>query len=657
MPLRLRIEHLFDMVRRWTGPVPGCRGVSWRAASPTVRSIRCPVRHRRPPRGPGPWGRRPAQRREAGCPTPSCTATPTSASWTGPRRQTSWWPRPSAWGSPPWHSPTTTASTGWCGSPRRPGNTACRPCSAASCRWTHQLPVPPSVTHRPPTCWCWPRTRPAMPGWAPPYQRPNWPEARDTPDSPWIGSPTWPERIPTGRSSPGAGRAPFRQPSSAMVRRRQDGPWTTWWNGSAANGWWWSSGTTGTRWTPSVTTPWPASPWAPAWAWWPPTTSTTTARPVAAWPPPWPRCGPAGRWTNWMAGFRPPGRPTCAPGWSRPDGSPDGRRPCPQRPSWVGGVHSTSAWWPPACRPTRVPTGWTRWPSCVGWPPTGPPTATEGAPPNASWGHGPRSTGSWTSSPHSDSPGTSSWCGTSWSSAGGRGSSARDGDRRPTRRSATRWASPTPTLWAWACCSSGSSPRSGTGRPTSTWTSRAVAGRRSSSTCTAATAVGTPPRWPTSSPTGPARRCATRPGHWGTTRVSRTPSPRAWSVGCRPTGRRPTAGRPPAVERFRPGSRPTWPPWPTSCATPPGTSASTPVAWSSATGRWPRCARWSGGAWLTAASCSGTRRTVPRLGWSSSTCWAWACSAPCTTPWTWWPPTREPRSTWHAWTRTRPSTT
>ena len=263
--------------------------MSWRAVSPTVRSILPPIGHRSRWSDPRPWNHRPMRYREAGFPTRSCTATPTSASWTGPRRPTSWWPKPCAWGSPPWRSPTTTASTGWCGSPRRPGSTAYRRSSAASCRWMRRRPVAPSRTRRPPTCWCWPTTRPATPCWAPSYRNPNWRAPRATPGSRWTGSPTWPGRTPIGRSSPAAGRVPSRQPSRAMDRRRHDGPWTTWWNGSAATGWWSRYGTTGTRWTPSGTTPWPGWPWMPAWTWWPPTTSTTTARPAVAWPPLWRR--------------------------------------------------------------------------------------------------------------------------------------------------------------------------------------------------------------------------------------------------------------------------------------------------------------------------------------------------------------------------------
>ena len=66
-------------------------------------------------------------------PTPSCTATPTSASSTAPATPRSWPRRRPGSGSRRWPSPTTTASTAWCASPRRPGRSGCPPCSAPSC--------------------------------------------------------------------------------------------------------------------------------------------------------------------------------------------------------------------------------------------------------------------------------------------------------------------------------------------------------------------------------------------------------------------------------------------------------------------------------------------------------------------------------------------
>ena len=78
-----------------------------------------------------------------------------------------------------------------------------------------------------------------------------------------------------------------------------------------------------------------------------------------------------------------------------------------------------------------------------------------------------------------------------------RTSCARAGVRRPTRRCASRSASPASTRSRTTCCSSGSCPRAGTGRRTSTWTSSTAAARRSSSTSTATTAGTGPPRSPT----------------------------------------------------------------------------------------------------------------------------------------------------------------
>ncbi len=76
-----------------------------------------------------------ARRRPGACPTPSCTATPTSASSTGPPTRRSWSRRRPVWAWRPWPSPITTACTGWSVSPRRPGRWGCRRCSAPSCPW------------------------------------------------------------------------------------------------------------------------------------------------------------------------------------------------------------------------------------------------------------------------------------------------------------------------------------------------------------------------------------------------------------------------------------------------------------------------------------------------------------------------------------------
>ena len=72
--------------------------------------------------------------------TPSCTATPTSASWTARATPRSWSSRPPAWGWTPSRSPTTTGCTAWSGSPRPPPSSGSAPSSARSCRWGSPRP-------------------------------------------------------------------------------------------------------------------------------------------------------------------------------------------------------------------------------------------------------------------------------------------------------------------------------------------------------------------------------------------------------------------------------------------------------------------------------------------------------------------------------------
>ena len=220
-------------------------------------------------------------------------------------------------------------------------------------------------------------------------------------------------------------------------------------------------------------------------------------------------------------------------------------------------------------------------------------------------------------------------------------SSARVGGARRTVPSATRSASPTPTRWSSACCSSGSSRRSVTARRTSTSTSRATGARRSSSTSTRATAATTPPRWPTSSPTGRSRRCATWPRRSASPPASRTRGASSSTRGATLTSpaNQPGGGGPRHPARTSSS-------WPRRSRTRRATSASTRAGWSSATGRWSRCARWSGRGWTSAACCSGTRTTARPPGWSSSTCSAWGCSPPCTCASTWCASTAATRSTW-----------
>ena len=81
------------------------------------------------------WSRKREPYRAAGLPrpprarasrTPSCTATPTSASWTVRVTRRSWSSRRRAWAWTRWHSPTTTACTAWSGSPRPPPSSGSR---------------------------------------------------------------------------------------------------------------------------------------------------------------------------------------------------------------------------------------------------------------------------------------------------------------------------------------------------------------------------------------------------------------------------------------------------------------------------------------------------------------------------------------------------
>jgi error-prone DNA polymerase len=69
---------------------------------------------------------------------------------------------------------------------------------------------------------------------------------------------------------------------------------------------------------------------------------------------------------------------------------------------------------------------------------------------------------------HTWEGGISSPCTTSWPGRAARASCARGAARRPIRRCAMRWASPRWTRRALPCCSSASSRRSATSRPTST---------------------------------------------------------------------------------------------------------------------------------------------------------------------------------------------
>ncbi len=240
-------------------------------------------------------------------------------------------------------------------------------------------------------------------------------------------------------------------------------------------------------------------------------------------------------------------------------------------------------------------------------------------------GRGTRSTTSSPSSRRSASPATSSSCGTSSSSAAGRTSTARAGDRPPTRRSASPSASPRPTRWRSACCSSGSCRPSATARPTSTSTSSPTGARRSSSTSTSATAAATPPRWPTSSPTGPAPRSATWPRRWATPPASRTPGPSGSTAGAASIAGSRQVGRPDAATAASgPHPRRRCSTWRPRSSTSPATWASTPggmVHLRPAGGRGvpgrvgPLGREGSPRRDPIGPSCSGTRTTAPPPAW------------------------------------------
>ena len=301
---------------------------------------------------------------------------------------------------------------------------------------------------------------------------------------------------------------------------------------SVASGWPWSCGTTASRSTRSATTPWPSWRCERGCSAWPPPTPTSTLPLGPGCARPWRRCGRAAASTSSIRGCPRPAA-TCARAPSSSAASPATPGWWRRRPRSAGPAPSTWRWSPPTCRRSPARPATPRWATCAELVHQGgerrygprPAPASRATSRVTAWRprRGPPSTTSSTSSRGSGSPATSSWCGTSSSSAARPTSTARAGARRPTRRSASRSASPRPTPSASACCSSASSPPSATARPTSTSTSRAGAGRRSSSTSTSATAASTPPRWPTSSPTGPARRCATWPRPSGSRPASRTP--------------------------------------------------------------------------------------------------------------------------------------
>ena len=305
--------------RAWDGKILRFLGPNWNAGSPGGRlpPTSLPARTEATPQpgrpGASPTGH-PARVSRAGgggwwSRTPSCTATPTSASSTAPRTRRSW-PRRrpgSAWRRSP--SPTTTACTAWSASPRRPRALGLPTIFGAEL----SLGLPAPQDGRRPT-----RAgehllvlargagglRAAVPG---DHARRSWPAGRRAAPGGagaagrahgghWAGA----DRLPQGRGARRAGRpgadggrgraGPARRPfgrdnvassltdhgdplddgrNDALVRagrrRRVD-----------------RRGHQQRR--------------------------TTRPRAGAGWPPRWPRSGPGAAWTRWTAGCPPPAR-------------------------------------------------------------------------------------------------------------------------------------------------------------------------------------------------------------------------------------------------------------------------------------------------------------------------------------------------------------
>ena len=505
------------------------------------------------------------------CPTPSCTATRTSRSWTAPPTPRSWPRRRPGWAWRRWPSPTTTASTASCASPRRRGRSGCRRCSAPSSRSARASgPRTASPTRRATTWSCWPTARPGLrrPGPGPqprpagrregrPPLHPRRPGRRG--HRALVGA----HRLPQGRGAGGAGgpraRPPPPGPATAGRRlRARPGAVELWDHGDPLD---------------SARNDALAELAVRAGV----TLRRHRQRPLRharARPARWPRAGrgagpPQPRRARPLA----PGLQlaTCARAPSRPGASPATRAWWRRRPRSGGPAPSTSPSSPPSCRRSPAPTGssemaYLRQLVAEGVARRYAALAPEHPEPRP----GPRSTTSWTSSRASASPATSSSCGTSCGSA--RASDIYCQGRGSAANSAVCYAlgvtNAEPS--ASACCSSASCRPSATARPTSTSTSRAAGGRRPSSTSTALRPRAHRPGGQRHHLPGPVGGA----GHGQGARVRPRPAGRVVEA-----GRRLGPGRghgPPARPRH-PGAgaaagRRRW-------RTSPATSASTPAAW------------------------------------------------------------------------------
>ena len=271
----------------WASGTHRCRGPSSSGGCPTAA-------RRAPPRGTaaatarrGPASASPTSPSSsagpARCPTPSCTATPTSASSTAPPTPRSWPRRRPASASRPWPSPTTTASTAWSASPRRPGPSGCPPSSGPSSpsaveRYAARRVPDPDGHH---LRRAGRRPRRATPAWRGPSAGARWRGRRARPGSPWPSR----GRGRAERPLAGAHRVPQGGGARGRWSSRRAGrggaaSWSGWSRPSGASAWPSSCGTTATRSTRPATTPWPSWRCGPGSTWWPPTTSTTPPPPA-----------------------------------------------------------------------------------------------------------------------------------------------------------------------------------------------------------------------------------------------------------------------------------------------------------------------------------------------------------------------------------------
>ena len=252
--------------------------------------------------------------------TPSCTATPTSASWTVRVTRRSWSSRRRAWAWTRWHSPTTTACTAWSGSPRPPPSSGSARSSARSCRWGSPprrtgWPIPRAAT-----CSCSRATPTGTGGCAARSAPPSSPARRRAARS-TTSRRSSPTRPGTCSCSPAAARARCARRWAAVGAPPRLSRSVAWSSGSARTT---SPSSSPTRRCPRTsrsTTPWPASPPTRGCRPSPPPPRTTPRRSGSRWPRRWRRSGPGAAWTRPTAGCRPRAPRTCARARRWPPGS------------------------------------------------------------------------------------------------------------------------------------------------------------------------------------------------------------------------------------------------------------------------------------------------------------------------------------------------